>query len=94
MPNLVLHLAQGTQACPETFQGTLQERLEAPRSIAHNTQPCYTLGKGKFRNNEWLAASRLIRRDCPLEWKKTRRVGTHDDRRLQSRPAAAEAFKV
>ena len=70
MPNLVIHLAQGTQACPETLQGTLQERLEAPRSMARNTQPYYTLGKGMFRNNKWLAASPLIRRDCPLECKK------------------------
>ena len=75
MPNLVIHLAQGTQACPETLQGTLQERLEAPRSMAHNTQPYYTLGKGIFRNNKWLAASPLIRRDCPLERKKNTTCG-------------------
>ena len=79
MPNLAIHLAQGTQACPETLQGTLHKRLEAPRSMARNTQPYYTLGKGIFRNNKWLAASPLIRRDCPLEWKKTLRAGTHDD---------------
>ena len=94
MPILVLHLAQGTQVCPETLQGILQQRLEAARSMAHNARPYYALGKGIFRNSRWLAASPLIRRDCHFEWKKALRAGTHDDRRLQSRPAAAKAFKV
>ena len=91
MPNLVLHLAQGTQACPESSRGSSKSacRPGVWRIIPNHI---IRLGKANFRSNEWLAASPLIRRDCLFEWKKTLRARTHDDRRLQSRPAAANNY--
>ena len=37
-PNLLIHLAQGKQACPETPQGNLQERLEGSQDEEKEAQ--------------------------------------------------------